>query len=177
MKTPVIPKSIQELINSINQTKLNFGEFPVEPHTEIPLRDRFLRVYKPVPDMKNKRTQLYYNQVLKDKETGEEIPNNLPTPEWVIYENFTSSLRKPIIDALKIKVEGFSFDESGRVVVPVKDSETGEIIKDEIHIIEVDSHEFLKWLETKLGMTLTKIISSYVPEFYLHNKELLNKLA
>lgn len=161
-----LPKTIQAVISQIESTPLNFGLFPIDEHPLIPSCRRYIKVYKPISDMEIKRTQISYRQILVDKESNEEIPNTLPTPEWIIYENYTSTLR----------------DEKGqKLLFPVVDSETNEPILDEdgkpkMQPVEVDSHHFLKWLETTKNMTLTQVISSYLPEFYDQNKETLNKL-
>ena len=81
------------------------------------------------------RTYIWYNQILKDSE-GNVVPSNLPTPEWLINETETSSLR----------------DESfERILVPVVDEETNEPVLNEdgtpkTSPLFVNSHNYLLWL-------------------------------
>ena len=176
MKNLQIPIALQSLIDNINKTPLNFGEFKIEPHPEIPHRLRFLKVYKPIIDIETKQSFIFYRQVLKDAETNEVIESNLPTPIWEITHDMTSTLRKPILQALRVPLDGLNFDEIGRVLVPSED-ENGNVIDGDLTPIEIDSHVFLKFMENTLKFTTTQIISSYITEFYEQNKNELNKLA
>ena len=53
-----IPTAVQELLDSINSTKLNLGEIKIDKHPEIPLRNRSIIIDKMVVDLKIPRTLL-----------------------------------------------------------------------------------------------------------------------
>ena len=88
-----IPTTVQELLNSINATELNLGEIKIDKHPLVAQDlDRYIQINKISIDLNLPRTYIWYSQVLKDSE-GNVIPSNLPTPEWLINETETSSVR------------------------------------------------------------------------------------
>jgi hypothetical protein len=108
-----IPTAVQELLDSINATKLNLGEIKIDKHPLVSQDlDRYIQINKISIDLNLPRTYIWYSQVLKDAD-GNIVPSNLPTPEWLINETETSSVRD----------ENFN-----RIKVPVVDEETNEPI-------------------------------------------------
>ena len=111
-----IPTAVQELLDSINATKLNLGEIKIDKHPLVAQDlDRYIQINKISIDLNLPRTYIWYSQVLKDSE-GNVVPSNLPTPEWLINEVETSTIRD----------ENFN-----RILVPVVDEETNEPILNE----------------------------------------------
>lgn len=160
-----IPTEIQELLNSINSTKLNLGEIKIDKHPLVSQDlDRYIQINKISIDLNLPRTYIWYSQILKDSE-GNVVPSNLPTPEWLISETETSSLRD----------ENFQ-----RVLVPVVDEETDEIILNEdgtpkMSPIFLNSHKYLIWLLKNNKVGFLQLLSAYLSEL-LQNQEFKSKL-
>lgn len=153
------------LINAINATALNFGKFEIEAHPLIPTCKRYLVVNKVIIDFRLPRVYIDYFQELED-EAGEIMPNNLPTPAWEILEDSKSTIRdmktgEPIQIAL--------IDENNQPIL----NEDGTA---KTEVLELNTAKYMKFIENK-GLTLTKIIGNYLPEFYAKHKEELNKLG
>lgn len=163
----LLPEQVQQLLNEINTTHLNLGEIQISEHPMLPSFNRFIRINKMVVDTELPRTYLFYQQVLRNKETNEIEPSNLPTPEWMIGEEEWSSLR----------------DESfNRIHVPVVDEETQNPVPDEegnpkTSIVKVNTHHYMLWLVKNNKIGFLDLLKSYLQEFVeLKNNE-LNKLS
>lgn len=163
----LLPEQVQQLLNEINTTDLNLGEIQISEHPMLPSFNRFIRINKMVVDTELPRTYLFYQQVLRNKETNEIEPSNLPTPEWLIGEDEWSSLR----------------DESfNRILVPVVDEETQNPVLDEeenpkTSIVKVNTHHYMLWLVKNNKIGFLDLLKSYLQEFVeLKNNE-LNKLS
>lgn len=163
----LLPEQVQQLLNEINTTHLNLGEIQISEHPMLPSFNRFIRINKMVVDTELPRTYLFYQQVLRNKETNEIEPSNLPTPEWMIGEEEWSSLR----------------DESfNRILVPVVDEETQNPVPDEegnpkTSIVKVNTHHYMLWLVKNNKIGFLDLLKSYLQEFVeLKNNE-LNKLS
>lgn len=149
-----IPQQIQELLDSINSTKLDLGEIKIDKHPLLSQNlDRYIQINKISIDLNLPRTYIWYSQVLKDSE-GNIVSSNLPTPEWMISETETSSLRD----------ENFQ-----RIEVPVVDSETEEhlINEDEtpkMSPLFVNSHQYLLWLLKNNKVGFLHLLSAYLNE-------------
>lgn len=160
-----IPTAVQGLLDSINSTKLNLGEIKIDKHPLVSQDlDRYIQINKISIDLTLPRTYIWYSQVLKDSE-GNIIPSNLPTPEWMISETETSSLRD----------ENFQ-----RILVPVVDSETDEPILNEdgtpkTSPLFVNSHNYLLWLLKSNKVGFLQLLSAYLLEL-LQNEEFKSKL-
>jgi hypothetical protein len=88
-----IPTEVQGLLNSINSTRLNLGEIKIDKHPLVAQDlDRYIQINKISIDLNLPRTYIWYSQVLKDAD-GNIVPSNLPTPEWMMNETETSSIR------------------------------------------------------------------------------------
>ena len=160
-----IPTEIQGLLNSINSTKLNLGEIKIEKHPLVSQNlDRYIQINKISIDLNLPRTYIWYSQVLKDLE-GNVVPSNLPTPEWLINETETSTIRD----------ENFN-----RILVPVVDEETNEPVLNEdgtpkTSPLFVNSHNYLLWLLNNNKAGFLQLLSTYLLEL-LQNEEFKSKL-
>lgn len=149
-----IPTAVQELLDSVNSTKLNLGEIKIDKHPLVSQDlDRYIQINKISIDLNLPRTYIWYSQVLKDSE-GNVVPSNLPTPEWLINETETSSLRD----------ENFQ-----RILVPVVDEETNEPILNEDGTLKtsplfVNSHNYLLWLLNNNKAGFLQLLSTYLLE-------------
>ena len=160
-----IPTTVQELLDSINSTKLNLGEIKIDKHPLVSQDlDRYIQINKISIDLTLPRTYIWYSQVLKDSE-GNVVPSNLPTPEWLINETETSTIRD----------ENFN-----RILVPVVDEETNEPILNEdgtpkTSPLFVNSHNYLLWLLNNNKVGFLQLLSIYLLEL-LQNEEFKSKL-
>ena len=160
-----IPTAVQELLDSINATKLNLGEIKIDKHPLVSQDlDRYIQINKISIDLNLPRTYIWYSQVLKDSE-GNIVPSNLPTPEWMMSETETSSVRD----------ENFN-----RILVPVVDEETNEPILNEdgtpkTSPLFVNSHSYLLWLLKNNKAGFLQLLSAYLLEL-LQNEEFKSKL-
>ena len=160
-----IPTQVQELLDSINATKLNLGEIKIDKHPLVAQDlDRYIQINKISIDLNLPRTYIWYSQVLKDSE-GNIVPSNLPTPEWMMGEAETSSVRD----------ENFN-----RILVPVVDEETNEPILNEdgtpkTSPLFVNSHSYLLWLLKNNKVGFLQLLSTYLLEL-LQNEEFKSKL-
>ena len=160
-----IPTAVQELLDSINSTKLNLGEIQIDKHPLVSQDlERYIQINKISIDLNLPRTYIWYSQVLKDLE-GNVVPSNLPTPEWLIGETETSSLRD----------ENFQ-----RILVPVVDEETNEPVLNEdgtpkTSPLFVNSHSYLLWLLKSNKVGFLDLLQAYLSEL-LQNQEFKSKL-
>ena len=160
-----IPTAIQGLLDSINSTKLNLGEIKIDKHPLVSKNlDRYIQINKISIDLNLPRTYIWYSLILKDSE-GIEVPSNLPTPEWLINETETSTIRD----------ENFN-----RILVPVVDEETNEPILNEdgtpkTSPLFVNSHSYLLWLLKNNKVGFLQLLSVYLSEL-LQNQEFKSKL-
>ena len=64
-----IPTAVQELLDSINATKLNLGEIKIDKHPLVSQDlDRYIQINKISIDLNLPRTYIWYSQILKDSE-------------------------------------------------------------------------------------------------------------
>lgn len=163
----LLPEQVQQLLNEINITDLNLGEIQISEHPLLPSFNRFIRINKLVVDTELPRTYLFYQQVLRDKETNEIEPSNLPTPEWLIGEEEWSSLRDENFD---------------RILVSVVDEETQNPVLDEegnpkTSIVKVNTHHYMLWLVKNNKVGFLDLLKSYLQEFVELKSNELNKLS
>ena len=160
-----IPTAVQELLDSINSTKLNLGEIKIDKHPLVSQDlERYIQINKISIDLNLPRTYIWYSQILKDLE-GNVVPSNLPTPEWLINETETSTLRD----------ENFE-----RILVPVVDEETNEPVLNEDGMpktspLFVNSHNYLLWLLKNNKAGFLQLLSVYLVEL-LQNEDFKDKL-
>ena len=126
--------------------------------------DRYIQINKISIDLNLPRTYIWYSQVLKDSE-GNIVLSNLPTPEWMMSEIETSTVR----------------DETfNRILVPVVDEETNEPLLNEdgtpkTSPLFVNSHNYLLWLLKNNKVSFLQLLSTYLLEL-LQNEDFKNKL-
>ena len=160
-----IPTAVQELLDSINSTKLNLGEIQIDKHPLVSQDlERYIQINKISIDLNLPRTYIWYSQILKDSE-GNIVPSSLPTPEWLMNETETSTIRD----------ENFN-----RILVPVVDSETEEPILNEdgspkMSPLLVNSHSYLLWLLKNNKVGFLDLLQAYLSEL-LQNQEFKSKL-
>ena len=160
-----IPTEVQALLDSINAIKLNLGEIKIDKHPLVSQDlDRYIQINKISIDLNLPRTYIWYSQVLKNSE-GNVVPSNLPTPEWVMSEIETSSVRD---------------EDFNRIEVPVVDEETNEPILNEdgtpkTSPLFVNSHNYLLWLLKNNKAGFLQLLSAYLMEL-LQNEEFKSKL-
>lgn len=160
-----IPTTVQGLLDSINATRLNFGEIKIDKHPLVSQDlERYIQINKISIDLNLPRTYIWYSQILKDSE-GNIVPSNLPTPEWLINETETSIIRD----------ENFN-----RILVPVVDEETNEPILNEdgtpkTSPLFVNSHSYLLWLLKSNKVGFLDLLQAYLSEL-LQNQEFKSKL-
>ena len=163
----LIPQQVQQLLTEIEATNLNLGEIQISEHPLLTSFNRFIRINKMVVDTELPRTYLFYQQILRDKETNKIEPSNLPTPEWMIGEEEWSSLRD----------ENFN-----RIFVPVVDEETQNPVLDEegnpkTSILKVNTHHYMLWLVKNNKVGFLDLLKSYLQEFVETKSAELNRLS
>ena len=150
-----IPKDIQSTINEIINIDLNFAELPMPEHPKLPQFNRAIRVYDIDSKSKQEFVVFVYEQVLRDKETGEEVKIKLPAPEWAVYKENWSFLRdknnQPIQASLKT------------------DSSKKETIK-------VPSYKYMIWLMKNKKAEFLALIELYLASFIEDKLNELNKI-
>lgn len=111
-------------------------------------------------DAKSKQQFICFNyeQVLKDKETGEEINISLPAPQWVIYKETWSYLRDQYNQPIELPLSE-----------PTEDTAAGKV--------RVSSYQYMLWLLKNNKAGLTELLASYLHEFVKIHKEQLDKLS
>lgn len=154
----IIPENIKEVLNNIENISLHLAELPLQAHPKLQQFDRSIRVL----DIDAKSRQQFicfrYEQVLKDKETGEEINIALPAPEWVIYKETWSYLRD---------------NQNEPVELPLIEPEGG-MTTDKV---KVPSYQYMLWLLKNNKAGFTELLASYLHEFVKTHKEQLDKLS
>lgn len=163
----IIPEQIQLLLNEIHTKDISLGEIQIDEHPLLPSFHRFIKINKMVIDTELPRTYLFYQQVLRNKETNEIEPSNLPTPEWMIGEDEWSSLRD---------------EQFNRVQVPIVDSETLEPLLDDkgnprTSILKVNTHLYMFWLLKNNKVGFLDLLKIYLKDFVDVKRSGLDKLS
>lgn len=153
-----IPTQIQALINDIENVELNLAELPVPEHPKLPQFNRSIRVLDIDAKSKQQFICFNYEQVLKDKETGEEINIFLPAPQWVIYKDTWSYLRDNYNNPVELPL------------IEPKD----DMIADKV---KVSSYQYMLWLLKNEKIGFTELLASYLDEFVKTHKEELDRLS
>ncbi|MDR2234717.1 MAG: hypothetical protein LBE92_01210 [Chryseobacterium sp.] len=154
----IIPENIREILTGIQNISAHLAELPLQAHPKLPQFERSIRVLD--IDAKSKQQFIYFNyeQVLKDKETGEEISISLPTPQWVIYKETWSYLRdhynQPIELPLAEPLENLATDK-----------------------VKVSSYLYMLWLLKNNKVGFTELLTSYLQDFVKTHKEQLDRLS
>lgn len=152
-----IPTLIQSLLNDIENVELSLAELPLPEHPKLPQFNRSIRVLNIDAKSRNEFVNFIYEQVLKDKETGEEINISLPAPEWVIYKETWSYLRD---------------EQNNTIELPLSDP-SDKILKDKV---KVSSFKYMIWLMKNNKVGFLQLIQAYLASFIEVKIEELNKL-
>ena len=149
-----IPVAVQGMLTAIDKTPLNLGELQIEPHPKFSMFERYLRIIGLDTNALTEFAMIKYVQILKNKETGEELLIQLPTPEWVIYKDTWSYLRDP--------------KTNQPIEVPLKEGEGTDKVK-------VYSYHYMLFL-MRNGVSLIPILQGYLPAFVAEKLPQLNEL-
>ncbi|WP_374459841.1 hypothetical protein [Chryseobacterium taeanense] len=154
----IIPENIQEILNSIGNPSVNLAELPMEAHPALPQFNRSIRVLD--IDAKSEQQFIYfkYEQVLKNKETGEEVKIPLPAPEWIVYKETASYL----------------LDESNNPIeLPLKDTQADQTTD----LVRVPSYKYMLWLLKNNKIRFLELLNYYLQLFVEKHKDELDKLS
>lgn len=154
----IIPENIKEILNNIENTALNLVELPLQAHPKLPQFERSIRVLDIDAKSKQQFISFRYEQVLKDRETGEEINISLPTPEWVIYKETWSYLRD---------------SNNNPIELPLAEPQTDMTVDK----VKVPSYQYMLWLLKNNKAGFTELLASYLDEFVKGCKGSLDKLS
>ncbi|RMZ58954.1 hypothetical protein D1632_15425 [Chryseobacterium nematophagum] len=150
-----IPIEIQHTIDDIMNVPVDFVELPMTAHPKLPQFNRTIRVLNMEAKSKQEFIVLGYEQVLRDKQTGEEINIKLPTPEWIIYKETWSYLLG--LDNIPIEL-------------PYKDDITK---KDKV---KIPSYKYMLWLVKNDKAGFLQLIGHYLNIFISTRQEELDQL-
>lgn len=153
-----ISTQVQALISDIENVELNLAELPLPEHPKLSQFNRSIRVLDIDTKSKQQFISFNYEQVLKDKETGEEINIFLPAPEWVIYKETWSYLR-----------DNYNNPIEQPLVEPKED-----MVADKV---KIPSYPYMLWLLKNSKVGFTELLASYLDEFVKGHKEQLDKLS
>jgi len=153
-----IPENIEQILNNIKTTSLSLAELPLEPHPILSQFDRCIRVLD--IDAKSEQQFIYfrYEQILKDRTTGQEIQITLPSPEWVIYKETWSYLRDEQNNPIELLLKE-----------PLEDQATGKV--------KVPSYQYMLWLLKNNKLGFLDLLQTYLNEFVEMKKDELDKLS
>jgi hypothetical protein len=154
----IIPEEIQEVINNIGNISLSLAELPMHAHPILSQFNRSIRVLD--MDAKSEQQFIYfrYEQVLKDKETGEEVKISLPAPEWVIYKETASYL----LD-----------DSNNPIELPLKEPQSDRTTDK----VKVPSYKYMLWLLKNNKIRFLELLTYYLQQFVDARKDELDKLS
>jgi len=153
-----ISTQVQALISDIENVELNLAELPLPEHPKLSQFNRSIRVLDIDAKSKQQFISFNYEQVLKDKETGEEINISLPAPQWIIYKETWSYLRD---------------DHNNPVELPLLEP-TGDMVATKV---KVPSYQYMLWLLKNSKVGFTELLTSYLEEFVKDHTEQLDKLS
>ncbi|WP_137904504.1 hypothetical protein [Chryseobacterium sp. 2VB] len=154
----IIPENIKEILNNVENISLSLAELPLQEHPKLPQFQRSIRVLDIDAKSEQQFISFRYKQILKDKETGEDINISLPSPEWVIYKDTWSYLRD---------------GDNHLIELPVAEPE-GNMNTD---LVKVPSYQYMLWLLKNNKAGFTELLASYLDEFVEKHKENLDALS
>jgi hypothetical protein len=110
-------------------------------------------------DAKSEQQFIYfrYEQVLKDRTTGQEIQITLPSPEWVIYKETWSYLRDEQNNPIELPLKE-----------PLEDQTTGKV--------KVPSYQYMLWLLKNDKVSFLELLTHYLKQFMEDHKNKLDKI-
>lgn len=140
-----IPAQIQALITDIEATPLHLAELPMTEHPKLPQFNRFIRVYDIDAKSRLEFVFFVYEQILKDKETGEVINIQLSKPEWVVDKTTWSYLRNEQNQPITATIKEGSEETDNKIKVP--------------------SYKYMIWLMKNNKAGLLQLIQGYLASF------------
>lgn len=143
----------ETLIKKIEDTPLYLAEIPMEAHPKLPNFNRFIRITGLETVTENEYMKIAYQQVLADKETGEESKLKLPNPDWIILKDTWSYLR----------------DSKGQILKEA--NEEGEEVG-----VKVSSYKYMIWMLREHKAGLIDLLTMYVVDFVRMNREELDAI-
>ncbi|WP_370895574.1 hypothetical protein [Chryseobacterium gossypii] len=154
----IIPEDIRETIKNIEETTLNLAELPLQAHPTLPQFNRSIRVLDIDAKSEQQFISFRYEQVLKNKETGEEVKISLPTPEWIIYKETWSYL----------------LDDSGNLIeLPLREPQEDQLADK----VKVPSYKYILWLLKNDKTGFLEFLTHYLQQFVKDHKDQLDKLS
>lgn len=174
----VITQEQQDLINAIESTPINLGEVEIHNHPLVLIpHTRSLRIIQMIVNLKDTMypiTSIDYCQVLRDLE-GNIIPNNLPSPQWTIYPDETSTIRdqqnermmfpteRTIMETVIVD-EGLETErEEEHYVLDEEGNKTWELTEDSEPYF-IGSHKYLLFLQHNNLVGLMDLLENYMQE-------------
>lgn len=148
------------ILKQIDEMPLFLAEIPMAEHPKLAQFNRVLQVKGIDAKSDNQFVCFQYSQVLKDKETGEVVNIQLPTPEWVVYSDTWSFFRNEHGEAvelpLKQETESDMQEAGGGVPnIPVA-KETR---------VRVPSYKYMLWLMKHQNARFLQLIEGYATDF------------
>ena len=150
-----IPGNLQKIINEIKGIDLSFVEIPMKEHPKLPQFNRTIRILDIDAKSQQEFIVFIYEQVLRDKDTDEEIKIPLPAPEWIMHKE--SSI--PYRDDKNLPIE-----------LPLKDDNTQK------DVLKVPSYKYMLWLLKNQKTGFLHFIQSSLTRFVEENTTALNKI-
>lgn len=143
----------ETLIKKIEDTPLYLAEIPMEAHSKLPNFNRFIRITGLETVTENEYMKIAYQQVLTDKETGEESKLKLPNPDWIILKDTWSYLR----------------DSKGQILKEANDE--GEEVA-----VKVSSYKYMLWMLREHKAGLIDLLEMYMVDFVRMNRDELDAI-
>lgn len=150
-----IPEDVQTILESISNVDLNFVELPLPEHPKLSQFQRSIRVLDIDAKSRQQLIVFVYEQVLRDKVSGEEVNIPLPAPEWIVYMDTWSYLRGK--DNLPVEV-------------PTKEDPLKKTF------VKVPSYKYMIWLMKSSRAQFLQLIETYLQSFIETKIEDLDKL-
>lgn len=152
----IIPPHIQAILDEIENIPLYYAEVDMEAHPKFPQYDRFLRVEDFGGKSSEEFVYIKYEQILKDKETGEEMPYiKLPNPEWIVYADTWSFFRTADGQPLELPL-----------IEPTEGKTTDKV--------RVPSYCYMLWLMKNHNARFLELIEGYAVDFIRSKIDELN---
>lgn len=150
-----LPTEISNTLNEILNVDLNLVELPLHEHPKLPQFDRVIRVLNIEAKSEQQFIVFVYQQVLKDKTTGEELNITLPSPEFVVYKDTWSYLRG---------------SDNTPIQLPLTDDET------QTDYVKVPTYKYMIWLMKNNHADLLQLIKSYLELFITAKRTELDQI-
>lgn len=152
-----IPPQVQAVLNQIEAIPLHLAELKMPDHPKFPQFDRYIQVIGLGANSEKQFIHFKFKQVLKDKETGEVLHIQLPTPEWVVYADTWSYFRTQNDEVLELPLQEEHATEEATM---------GKV--------KVHSYKYMLWLMANNQAQFLDLIRVYANDFMSAKIEELN---